>query len=312
MYLINRSIVTYGCENWSTINITPKRKGLPFYEIFKDWEFEKLNMKFCKYILGVSKMCTNIAVLSELGRYPLYINVLTHLFLFWHRLENSPTDLLRKAYSEMKITASKAPSNCKNLWLSNIIFYSEKLGIDLNICKNYGKLKFKNMLKKQFKINFLNVWEKNRDEYQENQGKLDTYFKFKRTFGYENYLDIKNPKKYLLTKYRLSNHCLRIETGRHERVFNVSGKSDPLPRQDRLCLYCNLDSVESEVHFLLECPLYDGLRKDILSQIEKYPNLLNLDKHDLFIWILSNDNSNFVSVLCNYIDHALKLRKTKS
>jgi hypothetical protein len=43
------------------------------FDIFKEWEMEKLNLKYCKHILGVTNLCTNIAVLSELGRYPLYI-----------------------------------------------------------------------------------------------------------------------------------------------------------------------------------------------------------------------------------------------
>jgi hypothetical protein len=36
-------------------------------------------VKFCKYLLGVNKRSTNIAVLSELGRMPLYND-------FWQKL----------------------------------------------------------------------------------------------------------------------------------------------------------------------------------------------------------------------------------
>jgi hypothetical protein len=43
------------------------------FDIFKELEMEKLNLKYCKHILGVTYLCTNIAVLSELGRYPLYL-----------------------------------------------------------------------------------------------------------------------------------------------------------------------------------------------------------------------------------------------
>jgi hypothetical protein len=37
---------------------------------------EKLHQKFLKYILGVHTKTTNIAVLSELGRFPLYYNII--------------------------------------------------------------------------------------------------------------------------------------------------------------------------------------------------------------------------------------------
>ena len=139
-----KPIALCGSENWGTINITPKRKELSLYEIFKDWEFEKLNLKFNKYILGVSKLCTNIAVLSELGRYPLYIDILKHMFMYWHRLEQTPSDLLAKAFNEYKSNQHQQ----NNDWYSNILFFSKKLNIDLNICKNLSPYKFKIQLKK--------------------------------------------------------------------------------------------------------------------------------------------------------------------
>jgi hypothetical protein len=40
------------------------------------WSCEKIHLKFCKFILGVHKRTTNIAVLSELGRFPLYFNII--------------------------------------------------------------------------------------------------------------------------------------------------------------------------------------------------------------------------------------------
>ena len=56
-----KPIVLYGVEIWGL------KKNLELYDLFKDWEYEKLNLKFCKYLLGVNKRSTNIAVLSELG-----------------------------------------------------------------------------------------------------------------------------------------------------------------------------------------------------------------------------------------------------
>jgi hypothetical protein len=36
---------------------------------------DKSHFRYLKYILGVNKKSTNLAVLSELGRYPLYFSV---------------------------------------------------------------------------------------------------------------------------------------------------------------------------------------------------------------------------------------------
>ena len=37
-------------------------------------DIEKLHMKFCKIFLGVHSKASNLAVYSELGRYPLVID----------------------------------------------------------------------------------------------------------------------------------------------------------------------------------------------------------------------------------------------
>ena len=43
---------------------------------------EKLHIEFLKFSLGVHKKSTNEAVMGELGRYPLYINILLTAFKF--------------------------------------------------------------------------------------------------------------------------------------------------------------------------------------------------------------------------------------
>ena len=114
------------------------RKREKLFNIFKEWEMEKLNLKHCKHILGVTKLCTNIAVLSELGRYPLYIDLfmLKQLFMYWYyRLEDSPSDLLSRAYNEYKSSNNQS----KNSWYINFLFFSEKLNINLSICKKFRK-----------------------------------------------------------------------------------------------------------------------------------------------------------------------------
>ena len=34
---------------------------------------------------------------------------------------------------------------------------------------------------------------------------------------------------------------------------------------DRLCIFCNNNSIESEIHFLLECPFYNTIRTSLLN-----------------------------------------------
>ena len=52
----------------------------------------------------------------------------------------------------------------------------------------------------------------------------------------------------MLAKLRCSNHSLLIETGRHSKIEVSDGK----------CSRCN--KVEDEIHFSVECLLYDLTR----------------------------------------------------
>ena len=60
---------------------------------------------------------------------------------------------------------------------------------------------------------------------------------------------------------------LNIETGRFKN----------LKLEDRLCTLCNLQAVESEIHFLFECHCYDNLRRNFLERINiSHPNFNDL------------------------------------
>ena len=169
--------------------------------------------------------------------------------------------------------------------------------------------------KKALKNNFLNVWNELRNTYLLDKGKLNTYFKYITSFNLENYLIVKNLKNsHILIKFRLSNHVLRIETGRHECKLNlVSGKLELLPRCERLCQHCTSNSIEDERHFTLECSLYQKQRKTILDNLYiKFPNLYNLDHPNLFIWMISNDDPVFfLSAFIEYLDNNFLSRKEK-
>jgi hypothetical protein len=61
----------------------------------------------------VHKKSTNLAVQSELGRFPLHFDILKQILRFWHRLENldSSFPLLKAAYKCTKhLYEGKQPS----------------------------------------------------------------------------------------------------------------------------------------------------------------------------------------------------------
>ena len=59
----------------------------------------------------------------------------------------------------------------------------------------------------------------------------------------------------IITRWRLSNHTLKIETGRYE--------NPPLIRNERKCERCNI--VEDENHVIFFCPAYNNLHQSFSS-----------------------------------------------
>ena len=67
----------------------------------------------------------------------------------------------------------------------------------------------------------------------------------------------------ILTRWRLSNHSLAIETGRYTRPYTE--------RPDRVCTMCN--SLEDENHVIYLCPRYNDLRLQNASLLERVSTL---------------------------------------
>ena len=87
--------------------------------------------------------------------------------------------------------------------------------------------------------------------------KLKYYSSFKTIIVEENYLNYIKFDKYrvALTRLRCSAHNLAIKEGRFRKI----------DRDDRKCLLCQMNVVESEYHFTLVCHCY----RDILYYMPK-------------------------------------------
>ena len=111
------------------------------------------------------------------------------------------------------------------------------------------------------------------------KSKLRTYGLIKHKSGKEEYLNlIRNTKhRQKLTKFRLSNHKLMIEKGRH---LNLS-------IEERICPICH-EGIEDEIHFLVKCKQFDSLRKPIFERCtELRPQFSFYPDKEKFIYIMT-------------------------
>ena len=102
-------------------------------------------------------------------------------------------------------------------------------------------------------------------------------------------------------KFRLSNHKLKIETGRHTKT----------PIDERTCDLCDNKDIEDEQHFLIHCPFYNKERKNLFIIAKKYNADFNIltDKCK-FKFIMENDNISMP--LAKYIVKCMETRHENS
>ena len=71
----------YGSEIWGIFSAEKlnKLKDSYFNKLCSDLIAKRLHVKFCKYVLEVTRHSTNIAIAGELGIYPLFLEVILNI-----------------------------------------------------------------------------------------------------------------------------------------------------------------------------------------------------------------------------------------
>ena len=111
--------------------------------------------------------------------------------------------------------------------------------------------------------------------------KLRTYRGFKQEFRTESYVISigSRARRRALALFRSGVAPIRLETGRYER-----GKY--LPVKERTCYFCD-NIVESELHVILECPLYNDLREEMFHHCNsQLPNFNDMERVQQLNFIL--------------------------
>ena len=173
---------------------------------------ENLHMLICKQLLGVHGSTTNIGVLLELGRILLGIYAVKLAVKNWERIKKNKANCL--------VLASYSDAVGENLiWVANIRNTLEKNGMlsfFINSCDDKPLFINRRIFQTLSDVFHQNAFE----SINEENSKLRTNAIFKKNIGPESYLSqIKTPTiRTLLSKLRLSNHALMIETGRHNKI----------------------------------------------------------------------------------------------
>ena len=167
-------------------------------------------------------------MLLELGQTPLSITGIKNAIKNWNRIRNDEkcNKLVKSSYKNSSIENLTWQNQIKNtLTINGMLDYF------LNNDKRTHTFAFQRLCE-IFHQNTL-------QDIKRESSKLRTYSLLKTQIGYETYLsEVQNIEhRTALTKFRLSNHCLNIETWRHKRIN----------KNNRFCLFCP-NYIEDEKH----------------------------------------------------------------
>ena len=296
------SVALYGCEFWFP-NVLPQKCFTSKTKLLSGWEglkCETINQQCCRILLSVHRKTSRLAVLGELGRYPMAVKAMAHTLNYKLCLERKPANsILGLAIAEMTTMANRGV----DCWLTRV----NKMTSLLNIpCLKYSPTSGRQILKSVkgcFDRYWLDKVKSSRigaDNEQHN--KLLTYSSFKAYFGTEVYITLVQNRNQRcdLTRLRVSAHRLGVETQRYKRP--------PVPRTQRYCAYCPpvpvpggpaVRPVDDECHCLTTCVVgrQDRLQlfQSIASTNSKFTELCNVDKFKYLVCPTNNTDCKLVS-----------------
>ena len=198
-------------------------------------------------------------ILAELGRTPLKINIEIQMFKY----------LQRFAFIEKERYVSKAfqeENQTIDGWVKYIKTKLELLGL-CNLMGNIYKVINGEISKEKYRSKHKFFQKRATDCYIQNQfyNYIDNeenrsfFTELKQTYEKERYLNLKNFEiRNALSKLRLSSNKLAVATGKWYKIN----------KEKRLCNFCNLNAIEDEFDFLIDCSNYKKLRKSPFKSIQ--------------------------------------------
>ena len=202
-------------------------------------------MKYYKFILRVSHTSTNVAILAECGIHNILYHCSSLVLNYLYRIMSSDTPILIQKTLELSPQMSFWGHNT---WFHRVKEMFTDLGFNLDLTFPCLEATLQ-QLGDQSLQRTSSVINNDQGLTQSGGNRLRTYRLFKVDAQVtEQYLTtITNPKiRQAYTKFRTSDHKVMIKMWQHCKP--------PKPVHERTCPICTTDSIEDEIHFLVDCP----------------------------------------------------------
>ena len=252
--------------------------------------FDKINTvqnRAIRLYLGVHRFAPNLAINGDMGWTSSRVRRKLDMLRLWNRLLSMDDTRLTKYLFDCDKRL------CKLNWTVDI----KKIFTELNMMSVFDN---EEGIDLSAAFDLLKVQESTRWKSEVvNIPKLRTYCKFKEVYEVEPYVTsvMNRGHRSLLAQFRSGILPLRIETGRYQ----------DLPVEFRICLMCEEEVCEDEIHFIFSCNCYENLRTKLFDQIlPVYPNFLEFSVSEKLSKMMDRQ---FIKHTAGYIWNAYTKRR---
>jgi Reverse transcriptase (RNA-dependent DNA polymerase) len=248
------------CNVWNALVRPVLEYGAVIWGDVKWEEAEAVQREMAKMILRCSSKMANEVVLGELGWWSLKARRDLLRLKFWGKMSSSR--LVKQVYTHRR---ARYDAGEKNRWCKYTHALLSELGMEQIWLQNDTACDDKQWdkdLREKIDEREEKLWL----ERMQTKPKLRTYITLKHKLKFEPYLDHDNTQaRQIMTRLRGGTNELRIETGRYPNT----NRDRRLEISERRCLLCMSGDVENEEHFVMECVMYDDLRKKMFDVVKK-------------------------------------------
>ena len=263
-------VLSYGCEVWGPDHSAEPSK--PSKQLAATAGDKEVRLPFLRQSLGVGKQTCTAPLLAELGRQPLAVYWITMAAKLWNRaLTRQPTDYLRLALVQnLSESGQRGGPERKGMWASQFTACLGNLGVEWGSRSQPRQIDLHALARAAETLGVTQA-ERQLDTAARGKPVRQVPDDISRGFVGHTYAQWFKPAKWTrrtsfayslsdhtavqaVAKFRLSMHGLAVQAARLQPGAR-------LPRSQRTCPCCNAGR-EDEMHMLIECPAYDGLRAE--------------------------------------------------
>ena len=244
-------------------------------------EIDVVLNKACRYFLGTNKNASNIATRGDMGWDSCIVKQKLETVRLWCRLKH-------QAESRLSSKVHHWSLNIGNSWEKRMMSFIAELNLaDVMLVDRPVKSACIHRAKQRLKQAEIESWKNKlmQNGNDQNGNKLRTYRTYKSQFQIEHYvkLNMSRDQRKVLAKFRSCNLPLEIEKGRYTRPKT--------PLNDRICKFCNSNTIEDEAHPLISCSFYDDIRYELFQYtVQMNPHFMNLTPDEKLIFIMQCPN----------------------